>query len=146
LVNLYHVQPTESLVGKLRVPEVTSVALAVRRDQRVVFIISLIVGAIPIFCQGLMLAAVHLDATAFPSADRTFLEAKFWPIQIALLCIAIAGNAMVAFIKTIWRRGVHAANSVWATGLFLVLAFCFLLVSLLFSVTLLDSGSVGSGS
>jgi hypothetical protein len=32
---------------------------------------------------------------AFPTADRTFTEARFWPIQIVLLCVAVAGSAIV---------------------------------------------------
>ena len=71
----------------------------VKRLKRLVFLVGIIVAAIPILCQVLMLAAIAAAPDAFPAADRTFTEARFWPIQVVLLCVAVAGSAFVNCVR-----------------------------------------------
>ena len=59
--------------------------VGVKRRQRRGFLVGIIVAAVPILCQFLMLAALAAAPDAFPAADRTFGEARFWPIQVVLL-------------------------------------------------------------
>ena len=63
--------------------------IGVKRRQQKVFLVGLIVAAVPILCQCLMLAAAP---EAFPAANRSFTEARFWPIQVVLVCVAVAGR------------------------------------------------------
>jgi len=67
--------------------------IGVRRRQQRVFLVGFIVAAVPILCQLLMLAALSAAPEAFPVADRTFTEARFWPVQVVLLCVAVGGSA-----------------------------------------------------
>jgi hypothetical protein len=72
----------------------------IKRQQRRMLLVDLIVAAIPIGCQLLMLLALAAAPPGtFPAADRTFTDLRFWPIQIVLLCVAVAGNAIVDCIR-----------------------------------------------
>jgi hypothetical protein len=113
----------------------------IKKQQRTILAISLVVAGIPIMCQVLMLLAHYLDAAGFPNADRTFVEAKFWPIQIVLLCVAIAGNAIVNTIKLMFAGKLHRIPTIIY---FLIVMLFFPVESIMFSVTLLDTG-VGWG-
>jgi hypothetical protein len=73
--------------------------IGAKRRQRRVFLVGLVVAAVPILCQLLMLAAMSAAPEAFPAADRTFTEARFWPIQVVLLCVAVAGSAIVDCVR-----------------------------------------------
>ena len=107
-----------------------------QREQRVVLGIGLIVAALPIAIQILMALALAVDSSAFPVADRTLLDARFWPTQIVLLCVAVAGNAAVDFIR-VMRRG--NPTTAYALTLFLLLLVFFICISVMFSVSLLNS-------
>jgi hypothetical protein len=88
-VIMSHVGPSE-IAG----PEIVGIADDVEASgvkQRQVFLVGLIVAAVPILCQLTMLAEQAAAPDAFPAADRTFTEARFWPIRIVLLCVAVAG-------------------------------------------------------
>jgi hypothetical protein len=54
--------------------------ISVKRQQRRGFLVGLIVAAVPILCQVLMLLALWAAPEAFPAADRTFTQGRFWPI------------------------------------------------------------------
>ena len=109
---------------------------AKQREQRIVLAVGLIVAGLPIVIQILMAVALTLDSTAFPTADRTLTEARFWPVQVVLLCVAIAGNAAVDYVRLI-LRGKTVTGA--ALALFLFLLLFFIVVSIMFSVSLLDS-------
>jgi len=110
--------------------------ISVKRRQRLIFLVGLIVAAIPILCQLLTLAALSLAWDSFPAADRTFTEARFWPIQIVLLCVAVAGSAIVDCVRSMLTEGrVDGA----VLGYFLPLLLVFFIESMMFSVTLLAS-------
>lgn len=74
-------------------------SIEIKRQQRRGFLVGLTVAAVPILCQVLMLLALWAAPEAFPAADRTFTQARFWPIQIVLLCVAVAGTAIVDCVK-----------------------------------------------
>ena len=80
--------------------------LNIKRQQRRMLLVGLIVAAIPIGCQFLMLLALGAAPPGtFPAADRTFTDLRFWPIQIVLLCVAVAGNAIVDCVRVFWNSG-----------------------------------------
>jgi hypothetical protein len=107
----------------------------VKRQQRQVLLVGVIVAAIPFVCQLLMLIALEsAPAGTFPTADRSFTDARFWPIQIVLLCVSVSGNAMVDCVRFLWTTG-RADRT--ALGYLLWLFFVFFIESLMFSVTLL---------
>ena len=110
--------------------------IGVKRRQRRVFLVGLIVAAVPILCQLLMLAALSAAPEAFPAADRTFTEARFWPIQIVLLCVAVGGTAIVNCVKQMLTEG-RIDGAVLAY--FLPLLLCLFVESMMFSITLLAS-------
>jgi hypothetical protein len=93
-------------------------------------------AAVPIACQLLMLLVVSTNPGAFPKADKSFIVAKFWPIQIVLLSLAVSGNTFVDFAKFIVDYRVGVLDIVMK---FLLMGLAFVLISLLFSVTLLDA-------
>jgi hypothetical protein len=83
-----------------------------------------------------MLAALSVAPEAFPAADRTFTEARFWPIQVVLLCVAVAGSAIVDCVRLMLTKGsIDSA----VPGYFLPLLLFFFIESMMFSVTLLAS-------
>ena len=96
----------------------------------------MVVASLPIAIQILMALAQAADSGAFPIADRTLLDARFWPTQVVLLCVAVAGNAAVDFIRVV-RRG-HPIRPDTLT-FFLALLLLFVGVSVMFSVSLLNS-------
>ncbi|PPQ28848.1 hypothetical protein [Rhodopila globiformis] len=105
--------------------------VSIKRQQRRMQLVGFIVAAIPIGCQLLMLMALRTAPDgAFPVADRTFTDARFWPIQIVLLCVGVAGSA----IKLMWNTG-RAQRTALVYLLTLILVF--FIESLMFSVTLL---------
>jgi hypothetical protein len=109
--------------------------VGIKRQQRRMQLVGFIVAAVPIGCQLLMLPALHIAPDgAFPVANRTFVDARFWPIQIVLLCVGIAGSAMIDCIKLMWNSGRSERT---ALGYLLTLALVFFIESLMFSVTLL---------
>jgi hypothetical protein len=110
--------------------------VSVKRQQRRVLLVGLVVAAIPILCQILMLCAVATAPAAFPAADRTLAQARFWPVQIVLLCVAIAGSAIVDFVRLLLAGGTVEKTAV---GFFLLVLLFFFVVSVMFSVTLLAS-------
>src|SRR5580698_1184675 len=71
----------------------------VKRRQQRVFLVGCVVAAVPIFCQLLMLAVLSIAPESYPVADRTFTEARFWPVQVVLLCVAVAGSAIVDCVR-----------------------------------------------
>jgi hypothetical protein len=73
---------------------------------------------------------------AFPAADRSFTDVRFWPIQIVLLCVAVSGNALVDCVRFFWTTDRSDRT---ALGYLLWLFFFFFVESILFSVTLLAS-------
>ena len=93
-------------------------------------------AAVPILCQFLMLAALSVAPEAFPAAERTFTQARFWPIQVVLLCVAVAGSAIVNCVRLMLTKG-WIDNAV--LGYFLPLLLFFFIESMMFSVTLLAS-------
>ena len=107
-----------------------------KRRRQLVFTVGFIVAAIPILCQFLMLGALSAAPEAFPSADRTFTEARFWPIQVVLLCVAVAGTAIVDCVRMM-LNGQPIDGTV--VGYFLLLLLFFLIGSMMVSVTLLAS-------
>lgn len=110
--------------------------VGVKRRQRRVFLVGIVVAAIPILCQLLMLSAVAAAPGAFPGSDRTFTEARFWPIQVVLLCVAVAGSAIVDCVRVMLKEGrINNAALAW----FLYLLLFFFMESMMFSVTLLDT-------
>jgi hypothetical protein len=110
--------------------------VGVKRRQRRVFLVGLVVAAVPILCQCLMLAALSTAPEAFPAADRTFTEARFWPIQVVLLCVAVGGTAIVDCVKLLLTdRRIGGA----VLAYFLPLLLCLFVESMMFSVTLLAS-------
>ena len=108
---------------------------AKRRQQRI-FVVGLTVAAVPILCQCLMLAALAAAPEAFPAADRSFTEVRFWPIQVVLVCVAVAGTAIVDCVRTMLTE--ERINST-ALAYFLWLLLFFFIESIMFSVTLLAS-------
>lgn len=109
--------------------------VSIKRQQRRMQLVGFIVAAIPIGCQLLMLMALRTAPDgAFPVADRTFTDARFWPIQIVLLCVGVAGSAIVDCIKLMWNTG-RAERTALVYLLTLILVF--FIESLMFSVTLL---------
>ncbi len=111
--------------------------LNIKRQQRRMLLVGLIVAAIPIGCQFLMLLALGAAPPGtFPAADRTFTDLRFWPIQIVLLCVAVAGNAIVDCVRVFWNTGRTDRT---ALVFLLVLILAFFVESMMFSVTLLAS-------
>jgi hypothetical protein len=111
-------------------------SIGIKRQQRRGFLVGLTVAAAPILCQVLMLLALRASPDAFPAADRTFTEARFWPIQVVLLCVAVAGTAIVDCVKLLLsERQVDGA----VLGYFLPLLLSLFVESMMFSVTLLAS-------
>jgi len=111
-------------------------SIGVKRQQRRGFLVGLTVVAVRILCQVLMLLALWAAPEAFPAADRTFTQARFWPIQLVLLCVAVAGTAVVDCVKLMLTER-HIEGGVVAY--FLPLLLCFFVESMMFSVTLLAS-------
>jgi hypothetical protein len=109
----------------------------IKRQQRRIFLVGFVVAAVPIVCQFLMLGALKAAPDAFPAADRTFTEARFWPIQVVLLCVAVAGSAIVNCVRLMLTQG-RIDGTVLAY--FLPLLFLFFFESMMFSVTLLAAG------
>jgi hypothetical protein len=110
--------------------------ISVKRQQRRGFLVGLIVAAVPILCQVLMLLALWAAPEAFPAADRTFTQGRFWPIQVVLLCVAVAGTAIVDCMKLmLTERRIEDA----VLAYFLPLLLCLFVESMMFSVTLLAS-------
>jgi hypothetical protein len=108
---------------------------AKRREQRTVLLIGTIVAGLPILFQILMATAMQIDPAAFPLGDKTLTDARFWPIQVVLLCVAVAGNAAVDWIQLMRRQPNDSRRSL---TLFLSLILFFVFVSIMFSVSLLD--------
>src|SRR5690242_6889187 len=109
--------------------------VSIKRQQRRMQLIGFIVAAIPIGCQLLMLMALQAAPDgAFPTADRTFTDARFWPIQVVLLCVGVAGSAIVDCIKLMWNTGRSDRP---ALVYLLALVLAFFVESLMFSVILL---------
>lgn len=109
----------------------------IKRQQRRMLLVGLIVAAIPIGCQLLMLLALAAAPQGtFPAADRTFTDLRFWPIQLVLLCVAVAGNAIVDCIRFSWNTG-RADRTI--LGYLLMLCLLFFVESMMFSITLLAS-------
>lgn len=108
----------------------------IKRKQRRGFLVGLTVAGVPILCQVLMLLALRAAPEAFPAADRTFTEARFWPIQVVLLCVAVAGTAIVDCVKSMLTEQ-RIEGTVLAY--FLPLLLCLFVESMMFSVTLLAS-------
>ena len=107
----------------------------VKRQQRRILLVGLVVAAIPFVCQLLMLIALAAaPAGTFPAADRSFTDLRFWPIQIVLLCVSVSGNAIVDCVRFFWTTG-RADRA--ALGYLLWLFFFFFIESIMFSVTLL---------
>jgi hypothetical protein len=109
----------------------------VKRRQQRVFLVGCIVAAVPILCQFLMLAALSTAPESFPVADRTFTEARFWPVQVVLLCVAVAGSAIVDRVRLMLIEE-RIDGVVISYFLSLLLFFC--IESIMFSVTLLATG------
>lgn len=93
-------------------------------------------AVIPIACQVSMQFVAWLSPKAFPDADKNLFDVDFWAIQLMLLSVAVAGGTIVNFGKTMIDHTLKKANVVVQ---FFILLFFFLLISLAFSVTLLDS-------
>jgi len=109
----------------------------VKRQQRQILLVGLIVAAVPFVCQLMMLIALAAaPAGTFPAADRSFTDARFWPVQIVLLCVAVSGNAIVDCVRYLWTTD-RADRP--ALGYLLWLFFFFFIESMMFSVTLLAS-------
>lgn len=109
----------------------------IKREQRRMLLLGVIVAAIPVGCQFLMLLALGAAPPGtFPAADRTFTDVRFWPIQIVLVCVGVAGNAIVDCIRFLWATG-RADRTI--IGYLLRLLFVFFIESMMFSVTLLAS-------
>lgn len=108
----------------------------VRRRQRHIFLMGFAAAAIPIGCQLLVLFLVSTAPNAFPQVDRSFFDAKFWPIQIVLLCLAISGNAIVDFSKMVIHRSADKSRLVLEVS---AMSVCFLMNSVIFSGSLLIS-------
>jgi hypothetical protein len=83
-----------------------------------------------------MLLALSAAPDAFPAADRTFTEVRFWPIQVVLLCVAVAGSAIVNCVRLMLNDGQIGVTSL---AYFLCLLLAFFVESMMFSVTLLAS-------
>ncbi len=81
-------------------------------------------------------AALAAAPEAFPAADRSFTEVRFWPIQVVLVCVAVAGTAIVDCVRTMLTE--ERINST-ALAYFLWLLLFFFIKSIMFSVTLLAS-------
>ncbi len=109
----------------------------IKRQQRRMLLVGLVVAAIPIGCQLLMLLALAATPQGtFPAADRTFTDLRFWPIQLVLLCVAVAGNAIVNCIRLLWNTE-RADRTI--LGYLLMLCLLFFIESMMFSITLLAS-------
>jgi uncharacterized membrane protein HdeD (DUF308 family) len=106
-----------------------------QREQRAVLLIGTIVAGLPILFQILMASAMLIDPGAFPKGDKTLSDARFWPIQIVLLCVAVSGNAAVDWIRVMRRPRNETRPSL---TIFLLLVLFFVFVSIMFSVSLLD--------
>ncbi len=106
-----------------------------RRDRRTVLLVGAVVAGLPILFQVLVAGAMQIDPKAFPHRDKTLSDARFWPLQIVLPCVAIAGNAAVDRIRVMWRPGNEVKPSL---TLFLLLVLFFVFVSIRFSVSLPD--------
>jgi len=111
--------------------------IGVRRRQQRVFLVGFIVAAVPILCQLLMLAALSAAPEAFPVADRTFTEARFWPVQVVLLCVAVGGSAIVNCVRLMM---IEERIERVVISYFLSLLLFFFIESMMFSVTLLATG------
>jgi len=74
---------------------------SVKCQQRQALLVGLVIAAVPILCQVLMLCSLIVAPDAFPAADRTLTEARFWPIQIVLFCVSVAGTAMVDCVRPV---------------------------------------------
>jgi hypothetical protein len=110
----------------------------IKRQQRQILLVGVIVAAIPFVCQLLMLITLAAaPAGTFPAADRSFTDARFWPIQIVLLCVSVSGNAIVDCVRFLWTTG-RADRA--ALGYLLWLFLAFFIESIMFSVTLLATG------
>ena len=109
----------------------------IKRQQRRMLLIGVVVAAVPIGCQLMMVLALGAAPLGtFPAADRTYTDVRFWPIQIVLLCVAVSGNAIVNCIRFLWDTG-RAERT--ALGYLLMLCLLFFIESMMFSITLLAS-------
>jgi len=115
---------------------------AARRKQRHIFILGVGAAAIPVVCQLVVAFTVRLAGRAdFPKSDRTILSIHFWDTQILLLCIAVAANTMVDFFKLVMVRSARSSLFVLKVC---VLGLLFLILSICFSVTLLDQDAISA--
>ncbi len=74
--------------------------ITIKRQQRQMMLVGVVVAAIPIVCQILMLTALSAAPSgSFPLTDQTMTDIRFWPIQIVLLCVSVAGNAIVDCVR-----------------------------------------------
>lgn len=104
-----------------------------RREQRIVSPIGIVVAGMPILFQLLMSGGMLLDPGGFPLGDKTLSGSRFWPIQIVLLCVAVARDAAVDWIRVMRRPRDEARPSL---SFFLFLTLFFVLLSIMFSVSM----------
>jgi len=121
--------------------EVSEAKLAAIRDakkrQRLVFAMGFGAACIPIFCQVLMGIVIAFSGRQdFPRSDPTIKDLHFWDVQMVLLCVAIAGNTLVDFGKHVIDDSAQKPIIVFKAA---VLGLFFLIISLIFSVTLLGT-------
>ena len=109
----------------------------VKRRQQRVFLVGCVVAAVPILCQLLMLAALSTAPESFPVADRTFTEARFWPVQVVWLCVAVAGSAIVDCVRLML---IEERIDGVVISYFLSLSLFFFIESIMFSITLPATG------
>lgn len=113
----------------------------VKRRQRAVFFVGLLVAAVPVVMQ-LFAAAVMLLSPPedFPNYDKSLETATFWLVQIVLLAVAVCGNTFVNYLRISMLMPVRH----WASVLQLVLMVIILFgLSTITTISLLNSLHVG---
>jgi hypothetical protein len=91
-------------------------------------------AAMPIVCQLAVWAMIKGAPKAFPEADKSFFDTKFWPIQIILLSLAICGTAFVDYTKITIDRSTRRSLTA-LKFVFMIIAFGS--ISVIFSISLL---------
>jgi hypothetical protein len=106
-----------------------------RLERRAMMGVDTVVASLPIISQAILALAATLDKDAFPHIDASLTEARFYPLQIILLCVVISGHAAVDWIGAM-RSARDATRP--SLALFLLLTFVFFILSIMFAVTMLD--------
>lgn len=113
----------------------------IRRRQRFLFIIGLVVAAIPVVAQVGAALLVQLSPDGdFPNHDKSLYTATFWIVQVTLLTVATCGNTVANYFRVGMGSAIRDGSVALRTLLMAVILF---LLSYVIAMSLLNSLHVG---